>query len=193
MAAAAVVVDLDGTVWDSGPWYDALASATGRVAPEGLTAARLMRKVGYTKGAFAKACVGAQPPLRLYPGVASALEQLARRGIALGVVTNLPGWMAQPMLAASGLAPVLRTVVDYGVTRRHKPQPDPLLEACRRIGCLPDRAWYVGDHPDDATAAASAGMPFAWASWGYTSTAPSTARRVLKSPSEIRTLLELTA
>ena len=188
LAADAVVVDLDGTVWDSMPWYRALAHATGRRAPEGLTAARLLKAVGYTERSFARACSDARPPLRLYPEVACALEHLAERGIALGAVTNLPRWMARPMLTSSGLAPLLLTVIDYGSTSRRKPHPDPLLEACRRIGCVPNRAWYVGDDPNDATAAATAQMPFAWASWGYTSTAPPTAQRVLESPSEIRTL-----
>ncbi len=193
LAADAVVVDLDGTVWDSMPWYEALADATGRRAPDGLTAARLLKAVGYTERTFAKACTDARPPLRLYPEIASALEHLAGRGITLGAVTNLPRWMAQPMLAAAGLAPLLRTVIDYGATRRHKPRPDPLLEACQRIGCVPERTWYVGDHPNDAKAAASANMSFAWASWGYTSTAPPTAQRVLESPGEIRTLHEVPA
>lgn len=188
LAADAVVVDLDGTVWDSAPWYRALADATGRQAPADLTAARLLKAVGYTERTFARACTDGRPPLRLYPEVEAALEYLARKEIALGAVTNLPRWMARPMLTASGLAPLLRTVIDYGATSRRKPHPDPLLEACRRIGCVPDRTWYVGDHPNDATAAARALMPFAWASWGYTSIAPPTAQRVLDSPSEIRTL-----
>lgn len=188
VAANAVVVDLDGTVWDSEPWYQALAAASGHQTPEGLPAARLLRKVGYTERAFSKACNEAHPPLRLYPGVASALEHLANGGIALGVVTNLPRWMVQPMLAASGLTSILGTVIDYGATHRRKPHPDPLLEVCRRIECAPEQTWYVGDRQEDATAAAKAEMPFAWASWGYTSSPPSTVRRVLEDPSEIRTL-----
>ena len=156
--------------------------------PEGLPAARLLKEVGYTERTFARACADASPPLRLYPEVASALEHLAQRGIALGAVTNLPRWMARPMLATSGLAPLLRTVIDYGATSRRKPHPEPLLEACRRIGCAPEHTWYVGDDPKDAMAAAAAQMPFAWASWGYTATAPSTAQRELESPGEIRAL-----
>ncbi|MDP9454435.1 MAG: HAD family hydrolase [Actinomycetota bacterium] len=193
LAADAVVVDLDGTVWDSAPWYGALAEATGRQVPEGLTAARLLKAVGYTERTFARACANARPPLRLYPEVEYALEHLAQMEIALGAVTNLPRWMARPMLTVSGLASLLGTVIDYGATSRRKPQPDPLLEACRRIGCAPGRTWYVGDHPDDATAAARANMPFAWASWGYTPTAPPTAQRLLESPSDIRTLHEVPA
>ncbi|HWI02466.1 MAG TPA: HAD family hydrolase [Acidimicrobiales bacterium] len=190
VAADAVVVDLDGTVWDSAPWYEALAVASGNIPPQGLTAARLLKAVGFTHKRFSTACASGAPPLHVYPGITAALRRVSRYGVALGVVTNLPGWMAKPMLAAAGLAELLPQVVDYGATTRRKPNPDPLLEVCRRLGCRPQDAWYVGDSPDDAQAAIAAGMCFAWASWGYAPEAPVGAHRVLDRPEDIGGLLQ---
>ena len=161
----------------------------GRSAPPGLTAARLLRAVGFTSQRFSKVCDSGEPVLELYPGVASTLTQLARDGVELGVVTNLPAWIAKPMLTAVRLTDVLEVVVDYTATTRHKPKPDPLVEACRRLSCRPQDAWYVGDTHDDARAADAAGMSFAWASWGYTDVPPAGAHRVLERPEDIATLL----
>ena len=171
LAADAVVVDLDGTVWDSAPWYGALADATGRrgsrrpyrrATPEG----------GRLHGTDLRQGVRRRqsPSSPLPRGRVRAREPCERGDRAWS------GDQPAPLDGAGRCSarPVLRrcfsTVIDYGVTSRRKPQPDPLLEACRRIGCAPDRAWYVGDDPNDAKAAAAAQMPFAWASWGYTST-----------------------
>lgn len=190
VAGDAVVVDLDGTVWDSAPWYEALAARSGKAVPKAVTAARLLRSVGFTPQRFSKACAAGEPALKVYPGVTSTLGRLARDGVALAVVTNLPAWMATPMLTAAGLAEVLGVVVDYTATTRRKPNPDPLLEACRRLACRPRGAWYVGDAHDDAEAAIAAGMSFAWASWGYTDEPPPGAHRILNRPRDIVKLVE---
>ncbi len=175
MAARAVVFDLDGTIWDSFSWLArvigegdeaaeraALASLRGAVP-----AARLLRERGVKERGFASLCETASG-LALYPGVVSTLEQLAEEGLPLGVVTNLPAWMARPMLSSLGLTEFFNSIVDYGRTRRHKPAPDPLLLAVSELGAGGgSEVWYVGDAATDAAAAGSAGLSFAWASYGY--------------------------
>lgn len=189
MAAEAVILDLDGTLWDSAPWYQALSMARGpRTLPAGLTAARLLRAAGYTPASFARACASAHPPLPVYRGVTVALEALRAQGVRLGVATNLPRWMAEPMLAAAGLGDLLDAVVDYTATTRHKPHPDPLLESCRRLSATATASWYVGDDPGDARAAGAAQMRFAWAGWGYTTSRPAATTRTLRRPSDISRL-----
>ena len=42
----------------------------------------------------------------------------------------------------------------------HKPNPDPILLACRRLGIKPEEAVYVGDSVVDYQAARNAGMSF---------------------------------
>ena len=57
--------------------------------------------------------------------------------------------------------PVLRETMDVVIgaedTERHKPDPDPLLEALRRLEADPGEAVYVGDSPFDVRAAKAAG------------------------------------
>jgi pyrophosphatase PpaX len=61
------------------------------------------------------------------------------------------------------LVDVLVTADD---TERHKPDPDPLLEALDRLGAQPSEAAYVGDSPFDIAAARAAGMRAVAVGWG---------------------------
>ena len=51
-------------------------------------------------------------------------------------------------------------------TERHKPDPDPVLEALRRIGAEPGEAVYVGDSPFDIRAGKAAGAFSIAVGWG---------------------------
>lgn len=200
MASGIVVLDLDGTIWDSHPWY---AQVAGRGDPlrvshaltqleTGMPVAKVLRAVGYTKASFRSVCRSGTPPLRCFPGIVEALGYLKDSGMALGVATNLPAWIAEPMADAAGIEPFLGTLVDYTATSRHKPYPDPLIEAMDRLkGDSTSSAWYVGDADSDATAARAAGLLFAWASWGTASEAPDGTSLVLGEPADLVNLAAL--
>jgi phosphoglycolate phosphatase-like HAD superfamily hydrolase len=175
VAARALVFDLDGTIWDSFPWLARVIGdgdkAAGRAAlaslRRGVPAARLLRQAGVSAPRFASICDEAVN-LDLYPAVLSTLRQLEGDELPLGVVTNLPAWISRPMLSCLGLNGFFDSIVDYGRTTRHKPQPDPLLLAVSELGTeAHPKVWYVGDSATDAVAAVSAGLSFAWASYGY--------------------------
>src|SRR5262249_39829955 len=104
LAARAVLLDLDGTLWDSYPWYAQVLEQTGKLSR---AAARrrlrgresivtLMRECGLGLGTFRAACAD----LRLYAGALESLRRLDRRDASLGVVTSLPQRLALPMLEA---------------------------------------------------------------------------------------------
>lgn len=182
MAAAAVLFDLDGTLWDSHPWFATIAAEGGdgaghhQALAEGTPAATVIRSsVGERR--FPASCAATPPPL--HEGGLEALVALRSEGIPLGVVTNLPGWLALPMIAAAGLEGFFGVVVVYGMTRRRKPHPDPLLLALERLEVRPSPAvWYVGDTDGDAAAARAAGLSFAWVRWGYGAVVPEGAREL---------------
>ena len=57
-------------------------------------------------------------------------------------------------------------VIAQDDTERHKPDPDPVLEALRRLDAAPEEAAYVGDSPFDIQAAKSAGAFAVGVAWG---------------------------
>ena len=105
--------------------------------------------------------------LEAFDGIPELLVELHRRGHQLGIVTAKR--VATVELAFARL-PFLRELTDVLVgaedTERHKPDPDPVLEALRRIGAQPEEAVYVGDSPFDIRAAKGAGMHAIAVTWG---------------------------
>jgi HAD superfamily hydrolase (TIGR01549 family) len=177
--ASALILDLDGTVWDSHPFYAAVAGSSAanerRVLADvtaAVPAATLLKNAGVGERAFRGYCT-ASGKLGLYPGAKETLCELAGRDVPLGAVTNLPAWIADPMLACQGLDELLGSVVTFGRTARKKPWPDPLHLCCEELGVTADGdCWYVGDTAGDCSAARRAGLLFAWASWGYADEPP---------------------
>jgi phosphoglycolate phosphatase-like HAD superfamily hydrolase len=171
MAARALVFDLDGTVWDSHPWLARIIGGSEEPAygaalaslREHQPAARLLRTARVSPARFASACDAAEE-LALYPGVIEALEELTERGTPLAVVTNLPAWMAEPMLERQGIRHYLQPVVSYsrvGKARR-------ITQAIAVLGARQGHdTWYIGDTEADGRAAFEASVSFAWASYGY--------------------------
>lgn len=83
----------------------------------------------------------------VYPGSLRVLKELRERGIALGVVTSSAN--ATAVLEAAGLTHFFSTQVDGKVAAerglRGKPNPDPFLEAARRLSVDPSQAVVVED------------------------------------------------
>jgi histidinol-phosphate aminotransferase len=90
---------------------------------------------------------------RLIPGRA-LLERLAAR-LPLAIVTGRPRDEACWFLERASVADLFRAVVAME-DAPPKPDPAPVRLALQRLGA--GRAWLVGDTPDDARAAAAAGV-----------------------------------
>ena len=192
--AGAVLFDLDGTFADTAPdmalALNRLLQRHGRpslpptaVRPHVSSGSRGMLAVGF----------GLQPGdaaydalrdeyLALYaedicrhtlpfPGIQQLIDALHARGIAWGIVTNKPGWLTDPLLAAMALEPPPNCIVSGDTAARAKPHPDPLLHACALIGHAPERCWYIGDDERDIVAGRAAGMGTLAAGYGYLGTA----------------------
>lgn len=104
--------------------------------------------------------------LKLYPGIKESLNILAKRGYALGIVTNNQGSFVRRAAA------VLEYAYDFGVILGEEnisaPKPDPsgLLQACAGLGTLPENCWYIGDGRPDYEAARSGGLKSGLVGWG---------------------------
>ena len=105
---------------------------------------------------------------REFPGVRTTLDELARRGYALGLVTSKAREMAERGVRLAGLAGQFRVMVFLEDTERHKPHPDPLWFALDRLDRrqTPRRSMYVGDSVHDLRAGRTAGVRTAGALWG---------------------------
>lgn len=103
----------------------------------------------------------------LFPGMPELLREIADRGLAWGVVTNKPEWLAEPLMRGIGFDPPHHVLICPEHVRHTKPDPEPLLLACERLGCNASEAVYLGDHLRDIEAGRRAGMPTIAAAWGY--------------------------
>jgi len=106
---------------------------------------------------------------RLFPGFDAVLETLESRDLPWGIVTNKPGWLTAPLLAALGLERRAACVVSGDTVAERKPHPLPLLHAAEIVGVQPEHCVYVGDAERDIQAGRAAGMTTVVAAYGYIS------------------------
>lgn len=104
---------------------------------------------------------------RFFDGIESVLDELERRGLPWGIVTNKMSRFTDPLLAKLNLADRAGCVISGDTTAEKKPHPLPLLEASRRLKLAPEACVYVGDAPGDAEAGRRAGMTTLTALYGY--------------------------
>jgi pyrophosphatase PpaX len=99
-------------------------------------------------------------------GMDEVLVQLKDEGRRLGIVTAKRRQTVELAFARIPIEHLFETVVGGDETKRHKPDPEPLLLALERLGAAPDEAVYVGDAPFDVKAAKAAGLYSVGVSWG---------------------------
>jgi len=206
----AVFFDLDGTLVDSAPDLivamrrlraengeaDLDVTAIGQVVSKG---GRAMLRRGFP-GADERRIEELLPRFldlyaeaiathtRTYPGVDAVLMALDSSEIRWGVVTNKPGWLARALLAAIELDTRCAALVSGDCLPLRKPDPAPLLHACKLANVDPARSVYVGDDARDIEAGQRAGMRTIAAGWGYLDGEDATtwgADRVARLPSDL--------
>jgi phosphoglycolate phosphatase len=188
---AALLLDLDGTLLDTAPdmggalnllraeyGLDPLPAATIRpVVSHG--AMRLVRlgfpgaegdafeslRLRFLELYAANLAIGT----RLFPGFDAVLDTLEGSGLPWGIVTNKPGWLTAPLLAALGLDTRAACAVSGDTVAERKPHPLPLLHAAQLVGVDPADCVYVGDAERDIQAGRAAGMTTVVAAYGYLS------------------------
>ena len=104
--------------------------------------------------------------IRCYDDVVETVLELRARGHELAIVTSKSEYLAVRALNHVGLARHIDTVVGCDGSSRHKPDPEPVLIALRRLGCAPADAVFVGDSVHDMLAGNAAGVRSAAALWG---------------------------
>jgi HAD superfamily hydrolase (TIGR01509 family) len=95
--------------------------------------------------------------LRLPKNIDEVLEALGKK-YKLALVTNRvkEGVYDVPQLAS--FLHHFQTIVTYENTTKHKPDPEPLLLAVKKLNVKPEETVYIGDAESDMKAAKRAGM-----------------------------------
>lgn len=103
----------------------------------------------------------------VFAGVVEGLQALRAAGLRLACLTNKPTSFMRPLLQAKGLDGWFDHAFGGDAFARKKPDPLPLLEACKALGTLPKHTVMVGDSSNDAAAARAAGCPVVLVDYGY--------------------------
>ena len=188
----ALIFDLDGTLADTSP--DLLGATNAVLAARGrplLDLAHLRHLVGFGARALifqameasgAPASEEEMPALveiflahyrahiadgtRLFPQVAETLEALKAKGARLGVLTNKPQELTDPLLPMLGLDGLFMAV--YGAGRKPYTKPDPRVFHDVVTDCGGGPAVMIGDSITDLNTARAAGAPCILLSYGFT-------------------------
>ncbi len=108
---------------------------------------------------------------RPFNGIENVLEYLTNNNIAWGIVTNKPGWLTEPLMAALNLSGALpsqpKCIVSGDTLETRKPDPGTLLHACELMNCSPVDTIYIGDAKRDIEAGQNADMQTLVALFGY--------------------------
>jgi len=180
-----VLFDLDGTLIDSGPIILAsMQHATRTVLGREIAYEELAATVG---GQGLVSQMRALDPdrveelvevykehndplhgtLEAFEDLLDVLPRLRAEGRRLGIVTaKRHRTVGLALDRFPELAGQFEVIVGFEDTDRHKPDPDPVLAALRKLGADPSQAAYVGDSPFDIQAAKTAGVFAVAVSWG---------------------------
>ena len=93
-------------------------------------------------------------------GSLGALATLKAEGFRLAIVSTKYRYRIEAILERHGAGHFFDLVVGGEDTRNHKPDPEGLRLALRKLGISEAQGLYVGDHRVDAEAAMAAGIPF---------------------------------
>ena len=104
---------------------------------------------------------------RPYPGVIEGLDTLKAAGFHLACITNKAERFTLPLLAQLKLRDYFALVLSGDSLPKRKPDPLPLLHACKHFGIAPAQGVLVGDSLNDTQAARAAGMPVVCVTYGY--------------------------
>jgi 2-phosphoglycolate phosphatase len=104
---------------------------------------------------------------KLFAGLEDLLNQFDDHDRPWGVVTNKPARMTEPLLAALGLSHRIACQISGDTIPERKPDPAPLLLACKKTGVAPSRSVYIGDASRDIQAGKAAGLFTIAAAYGY--------------------------
>lgn len=108
-----------------------------------------------------------QDRVTVFPGIKEMLDDLAKRPDSkLAVATSKLAYEYAKFKKRYFFASLFKVAITSEDTENHKPAPDPILAAVKKLGADPATTVYVGDTINDLKAAHAAGVKFAAALYG---------------------------
>ncbi len=104
---------------------------------------------------------------RPFPDVVEGLQALQKAGHRLACITNKAERFTVPLLKDTGLHDYFELILCGDTLPRGKPDPLPLLHACKVFGIPPERMLLIGDSLNDTQAARAAGCHVFCVPYGY--------------------------
>lgn len=99
------------------------------------------------------------------PGATAMVQELCRKGIAIGVISNGAEHSRRQTLEALPFGETIETMICSEACGITKPTSEIFHLGARALGVRPEDCWFVGDHPqNDYLGATAAGMLAVWLS-----------------------------
>lgn len=103
--------------------------------------------------------------IRMCPGMKELLAQVKAAGYKTGLVTSRLKLTTDQGLEKYGITDLFDTIITADDTSAHKPDPEPINIALRRLGSKAENAVMVGDTMYDILCAKNAGVKSVFVSW----------------------------
>jgi 2-phosphoglycolate phosphatase len=190
MRLRAVLFDMDGTLLDTAPDFIAICQAM--LAERGFPRVddKLIRdEISGGARAMVSAAFAMSPDApefealrleflaryqtdcavhsKLFDGMAELLADIEKANLIWGVVTNKPVRFAQPIMEQLGLSERSALLICPDHVNKSKPDPEPLLLACKMLDLDPASVLFVGDDLRDIESGRDAGTKTAAVRYGY--------------------------
>lgn len=159
-----------------------------RATPEGISDDELEKTFQIFSEHYLLHCAEKTAP---YEGIPELLEELSRRGLRMGIVSNkLQEGVTE--LAAKFFGKHISVAIGEGPHARRKPAPDCVLRAMELLSTTAEHTLYVGDSEVDLQTAANALTRIVSVSWGFRSREQLLAHNpayLIDAPEELLTLI----
>lgn len=191
MKLKAVFFDLDGTLLDTsldlGGALNYVLRKNNRaelphevIRPRVSDGAAALIKLGFGEDIFEESLTSLRQQLLDYyeaniakltqpfPGILELIDQFERHNLDWGIVTNKPSLYTAKLMNEMKFSKPPISIISPDQVGVSKPDPKPLLEACKQASCAPQEAIYIGDHLRDIECGKNAGMQTIAVGYGFT-------------------------